>query len=84
MGATHPSILAWRIPWTIVHRVAKSWTQLSDLHFHSGMKCILLRYPTPANAIIAGYLDLKEEELQIIQKGRKRGCSGRKWGNNIP
>ena len=34
--ATHSSILAWRIPWTegawgtIVHGVAKSWTQLSD------------------------------------------------------
>ena len=34
--ATHSSILAWRIPWTeelgepTVHRVAKSWTQLSD------------------------------------------------------
>ena len=26
---THPSILAWRIPWTpTVHGVAKSWTQL--------------------------------------------------------
>ena len=25
--ATHSSILAWRIPWT-VHRVAKSWTRL--------------------------------------------------------
>ena len=29
--ATHPSILAWRIPWT-VHRVPKSWAQLSDFH----------------------------------------------------
>ena len=34
--ATHSSILAWRIPMdrgalrAIVHRVAKSWTQLSD------------------------------------------------------
>ena len=34
--ATHSSILAWRIPWTVepgrlrVHGVAKSWTQLSD------------------------------------------------------
>ena len=27
--ATHSSILAWRIPWT-VHGVAKSWTRLSD------------------------------------------------------
>ena len=32
--ATHSSILAWRIPWTTVHGVAKSWTQLSDFHFH--------------------------------------------------
>ena len=24
--ATHTSILAWRIPWTIVHGVTKSWT----------------------------------------------------------
>ena len=33
--ATHSSILAWRIPWTglwwaAAHRVAKSWTQLSN------------------------------------------------------
>ena len=32
--ATHSSILAWRIPWT-VHGVAKSQTQLSDFHTHS-------------------------------------------------
>ena len=34
--ATHSSILAWRIPWT-VHGVTKSWTRLSkfrSLHFH--------------------------------------------------
>ena len=31
--ATHSSILAWRIPWT-VHGVSKSWTRLSDFHFH--------------------------------------------------
>ena len=30
--ATHSSILAWRIPWT-VHGVTKSWTQLSGFHF---------------------------------------------------
>ena len=27
--ATHSSVLAWRIPWT----VTKSWTSLSDSHF---------------------------------------------------
>ena len=32
--ATHSSILAWRIPWTI-HGVAKSQTRLSNFHFTS-------------------------------------------------
>ena len=32
--ATHSSILAWRTPWTTVHGVTKSRSQLSDLHFH--------------------------------------------------
>ena len=32
--ATHTSILAWRIPWTTVHGVTKSWTQLSGFHFY--------------------------------------------------
>ena len=32
--ATHSSILAWRIPWTVlVHGVAKSQTRLRDVHF---------------------------------------------------
>ena len=26
--AIHSSILAWKIPWTVVHGVAKSWTRL--------------------------------------------------------
>ena len=30
--ATHTSILAWRIPWTI-HGITKSQTQLSSFHF---------------------------------------------------
>ena len=29
--ATHSSILSWRIWWAAVHRVAKSWTQLTRL-----------------------------------------------------
>ena len=32
---TLSSILAWRVPWTvIIHGVANSWTRLSDFHFH--------------------------------------------------
>ena len=30
--ATHASVLAWRIPWSL-HGIAKSQTQLSDFHF---------------------------------------------------
>ena len=38
--ATHPSILAWRIPWTgslegSLHRVTKSLTQLKQLSMHA-------------------------------------------------
>ena len=31
--AAHSSILAWRIPRTIVHGVAKSQTRLTNFHF---------------------------------------------------
>ena len=33
--ATHSSILAWRISWTIIHGVAESQTGLKDFHFTS-------------------------------------------------
>ena len=33
--ATRSSIVAWRIPWTIVHGVEKNWTGLGDFHFQS-------------------------------------------------
>ena len=34
--ATHSSILAWRIPRTVVHGVTKSWTWVNDFNFHYG------------------------------------------------
>ena len=42
--ATHSTILAWRIPWTVqsVHGVAKSWTRLSNFHFASLLKVLSL------------------------------------------
>ena len=37
--ATHSSILAWRLPWTIpVHRVPKTQTLLSNFHFTSPLQ----------------------------------------------
>ena len=32
--ATHSSILAWRIPWTVVHGVAKSQTEGATFTSH--------------------------------------------------
>ena len=47
--ATHSGILAGRIPWTeawqaTVHGVAKSWTWLSNFHFHP-LLSIYLSFP---------------------------------------
>ena len=40
--ATHSSILAWRIPWTI-YGVAKSKTRLNNFHFQSlGKQCLTI------------------------------------------
>jgi len=44
--ATHYSILAWRILWT-VHGVAKSWTQLSDFHFYLSYIILSKLVPCP-------------------------------------
>ena len=42
--ATHSSILAWRIPWTVyIHGVAKSWTQLSSFHTWTYRACNALQ-----------------------------------------
>ena len=38
--ATHSSILDWRIPWTLVHGVAKSRTWLSDFHLLNYIKLL--------------------------------------------
>ena len=38
--ATHSSILDWRIPWTLVHGVAKSWTWLSTFHLLNYFKLL--------------------------------------------
>ena len=45
--ATYSSILAWRIPWTekpgrLQSMGLKSWTQLSDFHFHSSLQASLV------------------------------------------
>ena len=36
-NVTHSSMPIWRIPWTVVHEVAKSQTGLSNFHFHHSL-----------------------------------------------
>ena len=53
--ATHPSILAWRIPkdrgtwWTTVHRVTESQTQLKQLSTQEVIKLKQGEDPEPIN-----------------------------------
>ena len=56
--ATHSSILAWRIPWT-VRGVTKSQTQLSDFHFHFKGQNPINRgwHPTPWEKAIPSLVD---------------------------
>ena len=58
--ATHFSILAWRIPWTIqsVYGVSKSWTRLSDLHVTSSRQQNLKWKRCVLNSYLLGLFDL--------------------------
>ena len=55
--ATHSSILAWRIPWTLVHEVTKSQTQLSHFHLHKivPVNCLEKKYLVNKYAIKYSY-----------------------------
>ena len=64
--ATHSSILAWRIPWT-VHGVTKSRTQLSNFHSFIQSQVVWVVKTQPANAE-----DIRNTAL-IPRSGRSRG-----------
>ena len=59
--ATHSSILAWRIPWTI-----RSQTQLSDFHFHPIFMKTLLPLPTVLQPLLHNSLSLQNQELSRL------------------
>ena len=73
--ATHPSILAWRIPKTekpqaTVHRVATSWTQLKRLSMHA-CKMVYVENPKrnqPKNSLelISNYRNILRYKVDII------------------
>ena len=41
--ATHFSILAWKIPWTVLFMGWQSQTRLSNLHFHFTFKLTVVQ-----------------------------------------
>ena len=63
--ATHSSILAWRIPWTI-HGVAKSRTRLGDFHFHVFLTQFL---------VMVMLTSFKTALSTISPPGHRHGCS---------
>ena len=67
--STHSSILAWRIPWTIVHGVTKSQTRLSDL----------LHIVTPWNAARQASLSLAISQICVVHVYNKVTKSFLNW-----
>ena len=71
--ATHFSFLAWRIPmdrgawWVTVHRVAKSWTRLSNFtHTHPMIEHVYKRYWCSKGPLFGGEAFLSYEVSWII------------------
>ena len=56
--ATHSSILAWRIPWTMVHGVANRQTWLSDSHY-------VLRIKYPDNTQLGNFYHNPSKSCQL-------------------
>ena len=73
MATHYSSILAWRISWTgvwwsTVHGIAKSWTRLSDQHFHFSPKIVSNKKVqiTISNITLGSFISQLHQ--QIIQK----------------
>ena len=72
--ATHSSILAWRIPidrgawWPSVHGVPKSWTWLSNQHFHFYFTFHILYFSVFNLNIQVSHIFQSEEKKQEKEK----------------
>ena len=64
--ATHSSILAWRIPWTIVHGVTKSQTRLGDFQFTSTSSSLAQSEPLFDNIADPWVLFKAEGEWDLV------------------
>ena len=83
--ATHPSILAWRIPWTkepgrkaAVHRVTQSWTWLKRLSRHAQGRG--RKFSTLVLKIFVHFLtSLVIDRVRTSPSGNTRNCMHLQW-----
>ena len=80
--ATHSSILAWRIPWT-VHGVAKSWTQLSNFHFLEGINSRISEAEERINELEDKMVEITSEEQHKVKRMKRTENHLRNLWNNI-
>ena len=78
--ATHSSILAWRIPWTVVHGVAKSRTWLRDFHFQFqscpvSFLLSLLPFSSQYTMVILSFFLFSEHGIFLSLKQQKKPVS---------
>ena len=62
--ATHSSILAWRISWTVKSMGSQSWTGLSDFHFHFLQSLFMTKHKIQFSSVAQLYSTLRPHELQ--------------------
>ena len=63
--AIHSSILAWRIPWTVLSIGSQSWTRLSDFHFHFGRQSVSGKKKKIAKANSVSWYNINNNFLGI-------------------
>ena len=63
--AIHSSILAWRIPWTVLSMGSQSWTRLSDFHFHFGRQSVSGKKKKIAKANSVSWYNINNNFLGI-------------------
>ena len=79
------SILAWRIPWTVLSMGSQSWTRLSDFHFHFGRQSVSEKKKKSQKptlyigiTLIITFLELKTVPTLLYLSG----AGGRRLKNN--
>ena len=81
--ATHSSILAWRIPWTVQSAESQSQTRLSDFHLH--LTAVASADPPGSSGvgIVLQFPALSQEELALLPSAAAATGQGT-WVRQLP